>query len=313
MKNRLLQITGSKYPVLLGPMRLISLGEMAAMVSNSGGFGQIASSGLTSERLRSEIRKAKELSRFPVGVNIPIYRPNSAEALEIAIEEGIQTITTSAGDPNKFIKTIKSAGIKVLHKCPTVEMALRAQDAGVDGVIASGMEAGGHVSREEISTLVLIPQMVDALEIPVVAAGGVGDARGFIAAISLGAEGVEMGTRFLATLECHIPEFYKQNILTAKCNGTMIVTRNALPARVLRSEGAEKIKAIEEKGATKEELSALSDRMYCNEDIHNSLMPAGQISGMIKEILPIGEVIQGIMREAREYLKMISESFMVEV
>jgi enoyl-[acyl-carrier protein] reductase II len=299
MKTRITEITGSKYPILLGPMRLISLGEMAAAVSNSGGFGQIAASGLTSDRLRSEIRKAKELSRSPIGINIPVYRPNAFEALEIVIEEGIRTITTSAGDPKKLIDRIKGSGLKVLHKCSTVDMGKRAEEAGVDGVIASGTEAGGHVSRDEISTLALIPQMVNALRIPVVAAGGVGDGRGVLAVMALGAEGVEMGTRFLATKECFIPEVYKKHILSAKCDGTLIVGKKALPMRVLKNRGAEKIREMEERGASKEEISALADEMYCHDDPDHSLMPAGQISGMIKEIPAISEVILNLINEAK--------------
>jgi enoyl-[acyl-carrier protein] reductase II len=309
MVNRIAKITGSKYPILLGPMRLISLGEMAAAVSNSGGFGQIAASGLTSARLRSEIRKAKELSQGPIGVNIPIYRPNAFEALEITIEEGIRTITTSAGDPKKLIGRVKGAGLKVLHKCSTVDMGKKAEEAGVDGVIASGTEAGGHVSRDEISTLALIPQMVNALKIPVVAAGGVGDGRGLLAVMALGAEGVEMGTRFLATKECLIPEIYKQHILSAKSDGTLIVGRRALPMRVLKSKGAEKIRAMEEKGAAKEEINALADQMYCRDDPDNSLMPAGQISGMIEEILDISEVILSLINEAKALSANVSNFF----
>ena len=299
MKTRITEITGSKYPILLGPMRLISLGEMAAAVSNNGGFGQIAASGLTSERLRSEIRKAKEVSRGPIGVNIPVYRPNAFEALEIAIEEGIRTITTSAGDPKKLIGRVKEAGLKVLHKCSTVDMGKKAEEAGVDGVIASGTEAGGHVSRDEISTLALIPQMVNALKIPVVAAGGVGDGRGLLAVMALGAEGVEMGTRFLATKECLIPEIYKQHILSAKSDGTLIVGRKGLPMRVLKNRGAERIREMEERGAAKEEINALADQMYCHRDPDNSLMPAGQVSGMIEEILDISEVIVSLINEAK--------------
>jgi enoyl-[acyl-carrier protein] reductase II len=309
METRITKITGSKYPILLGPMRLISLGEMAAAVSNSGGFGQIAASGLTSDRLRSEIRKAKELSQGPIGVNIPVYRPNAFEALEIAIEEGIHTITTSAGDPKKLMRRISEGGLRVLHKCSTVEMGKRAEEAGVDGVIASGAEAGGHVGRDEITTLALVPQMVDALKIPVVAAGGVGDGRGLLAVIALGAEGVEMGTRFLATKECLIPEIYKQRILSAKSDGTLIVGRRALPLRVLKNKGPEKIGAMEEKGATKEEINALADQMYCHEDPDNSLMPAGQIAGMIEEVLGIKEVIQSMFHGAKTSSTRVSDFF----
>jgi enoyl-[acyl-carrier protein] reductase II len=249
--------------------------------------------------LRYEIRRAKELSRGPIGVNIPVYRPNAFEALEIAVEEGIRTITTSAGDPRKLIGRIKEAGLKVLHKCSTVAMGKKAEEAGVDGVIASGTEAGGHVSRDEISTLVLVPQMVDALKIPVVAAGGVGDGRGVLAVMALGAEGVEIGTRFLATKESPIPDFYKQHILSAKSDGTLIIGRKALPMRVLKNKGAEKIRELEEQGATKEEINALADQMYCSDDPDHSLMPAGQVAGMIEEILDISEVISSLMNEAK--------------
>jgi len=298
MKNRVTEITGSTYPIILGAMRLISLGEMAAAVSNSGGFGLIGASGLTSDRLRCEIRKARELSSAPIGINIPVYRPNALEALEIGIEEGIQTITTSAGDPKKLMNRIKEAGLKVLHKCSTVAMGKKAEEAGVDGVIASGTEAGGHVSRDEISTLVLVPQMVDALKIPVVAAGGVGDGRGLLAVMALGAEGVEIGTRFLATKESPIPDFYKQHILSAKSDGTLIIGRKALPMRVLKNKGAEKIRELEEQGATKEEINALADQFYSSDDPEHSLMPAGQIAGMIDKVLDVSGVIQSLMNEA---------------
>jgi enoyl-[acyl-carrier protein] reductase II len=299
LETRITKITGSKYPILLGPMRLISLGEMAAAVSNSGGFGQIGASGLTSDRLRSEIRKARELSGAPIGINIPVYRPNAFEALEIAIEEGIQTITTSAGDPRKLMNRIKETGLKVLHKCSTVDMGKKAEEAGVDGVIASGTEAGGHVSRDEISTLVLVPQMIDALKIPVVAAGGVGDGRGLLAVMVLGAEGVEIGTRFLATKESPIPDFYKEQILSAKSDGTVIIGRKALPMRVLKSKGAEKMREIEEQGAAKEDINAMADRYYSSDNPDHSLMPAGQIAGMIDKVLEVSGVIRSMMDEAK--------------
>jgi len=312
VRNRITEILGSQYPILLGAMRLISLGEMAAAVSMHGGFGQIAASGLTSDRLRYEICRARELSSAPIGINIPVYRPNAFEALEIAIEEGIRTITTSAGDPRKLIQRIKEAGLRVLHKCSTVEMGKRAEEAGVDGVIASGAEAGGHVGRDEITTLALVPQMVDVLKIPVVAAGGVGDGRGLLAVMALGAEGVEVGTRFLATKECLIPEIHKQHILSAKSDGTLIVGRRVLPMRVLKNKGPERIRAMEEKGATKEEINALADQMYCHDDPDNSLMPAGQIAGMIEEVLGIKEVIQSMFHEAKTLSKNVSDFFKEE-
>jgi enoyl-[acyl-carrier protein] reductase II len=312
MKNRITEMTGSKYPVILGAMRLISMGEMAAAVSNSGGFGLIGASGLSPDRLRNEIRKARQLSSAPFGINIPVYRPNAFEALEIAIEEGVRTITTSAGDPRKLMNRIKEAGVKVLHKCATVAMGKKAEEAGADGVIASGTEAGGHVSRDEISTFVLVPQMVDALKIPVVAAGGVGDGRGLLAAMVLGAEGVEIGTRFLATQEAPISKFYKQQILAAKSDGTMILGRRALPMRVLKSGGAEKMREREEQGASREEIGELADRFYCSDDPDHSLMPAGQIAGMIDQILEISGVVRDLIDNARALSSNVSNLFTEE-
>jgi enoyl-[acyl-carrier protein] reductase II len=299
VKNRITDITGSRYPILSGPMRFISLGEMAAAVSHSGGFGQIGASGLAPDRLRQEIRKARALTDAPIGVNIPVYRPNAFEALEVAIEEGIRTITTSAGDPGKLMGRIREAGLRVLHKCSTVSMGKKAQDEGVDGVIASGAEAGGHVSREEITTMALVPQLADALNIPVVAAGGIADGRGFLAALVLGAEGVEMGTRFLATREAPVPEAYKKRILSAPSDGTVIIGKSALPVRVLKNAGADKVASMELEGASREEINAYEDRFYCDEDPDKAIMPAGQTAGMIGSILAIKEVIETLISEAR--------------
>lgn len=300
MKNRVPEILGTRYPLIQGPMRLITSGEMAAAVSNSGGFGQIANSGLSVDRLRLEIEKANKSTDQPFGVNIPIFRPHAAEALELAIEMGIKTVTTSAGNPAKLMDRIKGAGLKVLHKVSSVDMALKVQDAGVDGVIAMGFEAGGHIGREGITTLCLIPQLVDALQIPVVAAGGIGDGRGLLAALALGAEGIELGTRFLATHECQVPDFYKDLIVKAKCDSTMLLGKKAMPLRVLRNKKAEMISDAD-KIREDEKLNASGDRSYVQsggKDADNSILPAGQVAGLIKDIEGIREVIPGIVKEA---------------
>ena len=208
MYNRITKILGTKFPLIQGPMRQLTMGEMAAAVSNCGGFGQIAASGASGEQLRSEIIRAQSLTDKPFGINIPIFRPNAFEALEIAIESGIKTITTSAGNPTKLIDRIKEANLRVLHKVSTLDMALKAESLGVDAVIAMGYEAGGHIGREDTTTFCLVPQLANSLKIPVVAAGGIGDARGLVAALALGAEGVEVGTRLVATQECPAPDFF---------------------------------------------------------------------------------------------------------
>jgi enoyl-[acyl-carrier protein] reductase II len=311
IKNRITEILGSEYPILQGAMRRISLGELAAAVSRAGGFGIIGASGMESNALRAEVRKARALTDRPFGLNIPIYRPNALEALEIAVEEGLRTITTSAGDPGKVIQRVKEAGLKILHVVATVDMARKAEAAGVDGVIAVGTEGGGHVGRDEVSTLVLIPQVVDAVRIPVVAAGGIGDARGLVAAFALGAEGVQMGTRFLATRESPVPPGYKQAILTARDDGTMIAARKGYPIRVLKNRAALAVREMDEKGATQAEINAfvdsLSDRGKGEEG--EGLMSAGQVAGLIREIKTVEEVIRSMVTEARSVAQRLQKMF----
>jgi len=311
MQNRITEILGSEYPIIQGAMRLITMGEMAATVSRSGGFGVIASSGLTGERLRAEIRKAKSLTDKPFGINIPIYRPNAFEALEIAIEEGVKTITTSAGDPGKLVKRVKEARCKMVQVIATVDMAKKAEAAGVDAVIAVGAEGGGHVGRDEIATMALIPQVVKAVRIPVVAAGGIGDGRGWVAAFALGAEGIQMGTRFLATVECPIPKTYKQAILQARDNSTLIAARKGYPIRVLKNKAAMTVRNMDESGASLEEINAYVDAIFkeADDDPENKLMSSGQIAGMIQEIVTIEELIQNMVAEAQTIAQRLGKAF----
>ena len=311
MKNRITEILGSEYPIIQGAMRRISLGVLAAAVSRAGGFGIIGASGMEGNALRAEIRKARSLTGTPFGLNIPIYRPNALEALEIAVEEGLQTITTSAGDPGKIIRRVKEAGLKILHVVATVDMARKAEAAGVDGVIAVGAEGGGHVGRDEISTLVLIPQVVDAVRIPVVAAGGIGDGRGIAAAFALGAEGVQMGTRFLATQESPVPPVYKQAILSARDDGTMIAARKGYPIRVLKNQAALAVREMDEKGATQAEINtfvdSLADKGKGGEA--EGLMSAGQVAGLIGEIKTVEEVIRAMVAEAKAVAQRLGKTF----
>jgi len=298
MKNRVTEILGTRYPLILGPMRLITLGEMAAAVSNSGGFGQIGASGASAELLRGEIEKTRNLTGSPFGINIPVYRPNAFEALEIAIEMGIKTITSSAGNPAKIIDRVKEAGLKVLHKVSSVKMAMKAQEAGVDGVIATGFEAGGHVGRENVTTLCLVPQLVEALDIPVVAAGGVGDGRGLLAALALGAEGVEVGTRFVATHECTAPEFFKESIIKAEGDSTLILGKDAMPMRVLRNRKAEAI-SDPDKAREDERINTGGDGGYVSGDADTAILPAGQVASQIKQIKNISDIFPDMVKEAK--------------
>ncbi|MDY6909420.1 MAG: nitronate monooxygenase [Thermodesulfobacteriota bacterium] len=310
MHNRITCILGVKYPLILGAMRRITLGEMAAAVSNSGGFGQIAASGLSTDQLRAELARALELTSLPVGINIPIYRPNAFDALAIAIEAKLRVITTSAGDPSKLMGAAKEAGLKVLHKVSTVEMAKKAQSAGVDGVIATGFEAGGHVGREMMTTFCLVPQLVDALTIPVVAAGGIGDARGFLAALALGAEGAEVGTAFLATHECPVPGFFKQSVVEAGCGATVLLGKDAMPIRVLNNKAAARIRSSD-KATEDQRLTAEGDRAYVMEcaDAETSVMPCGQVCGLVHEMGGAADVFPDMVRSARSLLEALRGVF----
>lgn len=310
-RNRIVEITGAKYPFILGAMRLITLGEMAAAVSNSGGFGQIAASGLSSDRLLMEVKKARELTNQPFGINIPIYRPNAFEALEIAIDAGIKTITTSAGNPAKLIKPVKEAGIRVLHKVSSKEMALKVQSCGVDAVIATGFEAGGHVGRQGTTTMCLVPQLADALQIPVVAAGGIADARGVVAVFALGAEGVEMGTRFVATHECPTPDFFKQLIVEADSDSTILLGKDAMPIRVLKNRAVDMIRNPDKKQEDEHLKGSGADAKYIQSggNADTAIMPAGQISGLIKQIDKTGKIFPELMKSAEQLAKQMRSIF----
>lgn len=298
MNNVLIEMLGSRYPIIQGPMRFITFGKMAALVSMHGGFGQIAASGLTPERLREEIRQAKSLTDKPFGINFPIYRPRTDELIEVAIEGRIKTITTSAGNPQKFIDKIKRAGLKILHKVSTVEMAKKAEDAGVDGIIATGIEAGGHVGRDGITTFCLIPQLVKSIRIPIVAAGGIADAITLRAVLALGADGVEVGTLFLATKECPIPDYFKQMIIAAKSDSTVLIGKGALPMRVLNNMAAQRILTMDSKKEDKNKINEEVDELYVdsNRDDQSSILPCGQAAGLIDKIVTIETVISNIAK-----------------
>jgi len=293
MDEMLLEILGSKRPIIQGPMRFITLGEMAAVVSSHGGFGQIAASGLSPEALREEIRKAKNFTARPFGVNFPIYRPKTEELLDIAIEEGVKIITTSAGNPKKYMNKIKDAGLKVIHKVSTVGMAKKAEDAGVDGVVATGIEAGGHVGRDGTTSLCLIPQIVKDVKIPVIAAGGISDAAQLKAIMELGAQGAEVGTRFLATKECPVPQFFKRMILEADDSSTVLIGKGGMPMRVLNNNAAQRIMSLDKKNEDKNIINTKVDKLYIASkgDEQSSILPCGQVAGSIKELMTVEQVI----------------------
>ncbi len=310
MANRVTDILGVSYPVTLGPMRQITMGAMAGYVSASGGFGQIAGSGLKKDDLRREIEIARSITERPIGVNIPVYRPNAFDMLEVAIEMGIRTITTSAGNPSKIMDRVKQAGLRVAHKVSSVAMGHKAQAAGVDAVVAMGFEAGGHVGREKITTMCLVPQLVDSLSIPVIAAGGIADARGVVAAFALGAEGVEIGTRFVATTQAPVPDFFKDSITSAECDATLLLGKNAMPIRVLRNTVTSIVEGMEEDEADRQMISA-GDATYVQSGgtLDTSVMPCGQIAGLVRAVTDIAGIFDEIQKDAASITQYLVTTF----
>ena len=297
-RTRVSEILNTRFPIILGPMRLITLGRMAAEVSNCGGLGVIAASGLSSDQLRKEIANAMAHTDHPLAVNIPVYRPNAFDALEVAIEMGIKIVYTSAGNPAKMMKRIKEAGLSAIHKVSNEETARKAQSAGVDAVVAMGFEAGGHVGREQITTMCLIPRLADILSIPVIASGGIADARGVAAAFALGADGVEMGTRFAASEECPVPDFFKDSIRSADSSSTLLLGKDAMPIRVLKNDVTMRVSGmIDEKADKMMEQKGDASYVQSGGDKDTAVMPCGQIAGLIRESLKIRDIFSEILHD----------------
>lgn len=303
-KNTLTELLGCDYPIISGPMRLITLGRMAACISNAGGFGVIAASGLNREDLVRELRSARSLTDKPIGVNIPVYRPNAAEALEASIDMGVKVVYTSAGNPAKFMDTIKHAGLKVIHKVSSLDMARKAQDAGVDAVVAMGFEAGGHIGREGITTFCLIPSLVRALRIPVIASGGIGDGGGLLAALALGAQGVEIGTALVATIECPVPAFFKDALVQSGANATVVLGKEAMPIRVLRNIVTSRVAGMGDAEADRA-IAAQGDARYVADGgtKDTAVMPCGQVVGLVSGVVPVNDLFAGMIRDARSILE----------
>lgn len=308
-KTRVCHLLGIEYPIIQGGMTWIANAELAAAVSNAGGLGIISpNAGMTLdgnpvENLRSQIKKAKSLTDKPFGVNFPLQYPGVKELIDVAIEEGIPAVTTSAGNPATYTPYLKEAGIKVLQVVASVRHAKGAEGRGVDAVITEGYEAGGHNGFDELTTFVMVPQVVDAVEIPVIAAGGIADARGFVAALALGAEGVQMGTRFVATHECITHQNVKEAIIGAIDTGTVISGRKLGPARGLKNELTAKILEMESRGASTEELQSFIGpgraRLGKLEgDLADGEAYCGAIAGMITEIVSAGDVVRSIVGNA---------------
>ena len=305
MKTRVTELLQIEYPVIQGGMAWVAEHHLAAAVSEAGGFGLIGAASAPPEIVREEIRKAKELTDKPFGVNIMLLNPNADEVAKIVVEEGIQAVTTGAGNPEKYMPMWKEAGVKVIPVVASVAMAKRMERYGADAVVAEGMEAGGHIGNQ--TTMALIPQIVDAVNIPVIAAGGIGDGRGIAASFMLGAEGVQMGTRFVVADESIVHENYKNRIVKAKDIDSVVTGQSTgHPVRCLRNQMTKEYIKKEQEGVPFEELERMTlgslRKAVMDGDILNGTVMAGQIAGLVSKRQSCREILQEIMGEAETLL-----------
>ncbi|MFQ5987901.1 MAG: NAD(P)H-dependent flavin oxidoreductase [Dehalococcoidia bacterium] len=316
-KTRVTEMLGVEYPLIAGTLQALSRAELVAAVANAGAFGIIPSATFdTREALRDEIRKTKSLTDKPFGVNVnlfPMLMPVSIEEyIDTVLEEGVKVIETSGRSPAPYVERIKSGGVIHMHKCARVRDARSAERVGADLVEIVGFECGGHPSMEEVTTLILLPQTVDAVKIPVVGGGGFGNAGGFVACLALGAEGVLMGTRFMVTKECLIHDNFKEAFVNATETATMIVQKSiGDPFRVIRNETAEKVLEMEQRGTTLEELIPLiagerGREAMAKGDIQGGIMVCGQVVGLIHDVPTVKEVVDSIMNGAKEIIDRLS-------
>ncbi|NPA15004.1 MAG: enoyl-[acyl-carrier-protein] reductase FabK [Deferribacteres bacterium] len=311
--TKICELCGIEYPIFQGGMAWVSDYHLAAAVSEAGGLGIVAAGHLTPDEVRFQIRKTKELTSKPFGVNIMLMSPYTDELMQLVIEEKVAVVTTGAGNPGKYVKALKDAGIRVIPVVASVALARRMEREGVDAVIAEGMESGGHIG--EITTMALVPQVVDAVKIPVIAAGGIGDARGFLAALFLGAEGVQMGTRFALSKECQVHPNWKAMYVKAKDRDTVITGRSTgHPVRIIKNKLARKFEQLERAGASVEELERLGSGALkaaaLDGDTEWGSVMAGQIVGMLKEEKSVKEIIDEIINGAHALLKDKCERFL---
>jgi enoyl-[acyl-carrier protein] reductase II len=300
--TKITELFNIEYPLIQAGMVWVSGWKLASAVSNEGGLGLIGSGSMKPDLLREHIQKCKAATDKPFGVNIPLLRRDAEELVNVVIEEGVKFVFSSAGHPGKFIKILKEREIKVVHVIPSVKHALKAEEVGCDAVVGEGVEAGGHNGINETTTISLIPQLVDAVKIPVIAAGGIADGRGILAALSLGAEGVQIGTRFAATVESSAHHNYKKKVVEAKDDGTVLAFKKIGLVRMLKNDFA--FRALKADGECwdesklKELLGSKRERLgiFEGNEIEGE-MEAGQSSGLVKEILTVKELFKKLLNE----------------
>lgn len=305
MDSRFCEMVNIKYPIIQGAMAWIADASLASAVSNSGGLGIIAGANAPIDYIRNEIRKAKTLTDKPFGVNIMLLSDNADEVAKMVCEEGVKVVTTGAGNPGKYLEMWKEHGIIIIPVVPSVAIAKRMERYGADAVVAEGCEAGGHIG--ELTTMALVPQVVDAVNIPVIAAGGIGDGRGIGAAFMLGAEGVQVGTRFLAAYECTVHQNYKNKVLKAKDIDTVVTGRSTgHPVRVIRNQLSRQYQSLEKENATLEQIEELGKgalpKAAKEGDVDNGSVMSGQIAGLVNKEQSCKDIILEMFEEAEKLL-----------
>ena len=308
MKTRITELLGCEYPIIQGGMAWVAENTLASAVSNAGGVGLIAGGNAPIDYLREQIRLCKEKTNKPFGVNIMLMSPNADDLAQLVIDEGVKVVTTGAGNPGKYIAAWKEAGVKVIPVVPSVALAKRMEKSGADAVIAEGTESGGHIG--ENTTMCLVPQVVDAVQIPVIAAGGIADGRGMAASFMLGAEGVQIGTRFLASEECQIHPVFKELVIKAKDTDSVVTGRyTGHPCRNVKTKFAKKLAAGEKDGTlSPDEFEKLTvgalRRAVVEGDVESGSFLCGAIAGMINEVKTCAEIVKEINDGAEKLLKL---------
>ena len=309
--NRINELFGIKYPIIQGGMIWCSGWELASAVTNAGGLGLIGSGSMYPEVLRQHIKKCKAATDKPFGVNIPLMYPDIEEHIKIIIEEGVKVVFTSAGSPKKYTARFQENGIKVAHVIANKKFALKCVEAGVDAIVAEGFEAGGHNGAEEITTMCLIPMIANTVNIPLIAAGGIGSGKAMLAAMVLGADGVQMGSRFVASEECSAHINFKNKVVTADEGETDLTLKELTAVRMMKNEFYHSIQKAYAKNASKEELKDLLGRGRAKKgmfegDLEQGELEVGQVSAMINKIMPVTEIIAEIIAEFEAERKRIS-------
>jgi enoyl-[acyl-carrier protein] reductase II len=300
--NRITDLFGIRYPIVQAGMIWCSGWELASAVSNAGGLGLIGSGSMYPDVLRDHIRKCKAATEKPFGVNLPLIYPQMDEIVDIVIQEGVKIVFTSAGNPKKWTSHFQEHDIKVAHVIANVKFAMKCEEAGVDAVVAEGFEAGGHNGIEETTTMTLIPMVREAISKPLIAAGGIGTGRGMLAAMVLGADGVQIGSRFVASEESSAHELFKKSVIEAKDGDTSLILKKLIPVRLIKNEFYQRVKDMEDRGASRAELHELLGRGRAKlgmfeGDLKEGELEIGQIAGLINEIKPAADIVEEIISE----------------